>query len=173
MKLPNRLITGLGILMISASPLLHAAPPDQRGDGPGDNRGGPQQGPQNNGGPHDERGPGNGNGRGPDNGPGNAPGRQAHQDSRGGNRPPQDFGDVRQTFQQHRDVIGRGQPLPPGVHIAKGRPLPPGYGKRLDNRSLQYLPHYDGYEWRRLGTDVVLIAVGSGIVYAILDGVLN
>ncbi|MEE4220619.1 anti-virulence regulator CigR family protein [Pseudomonas viridiflava] len=157
MKLPNRIITGLGILMISASPLLQAAPPDQRGNGPNDNRGGHQQGPR------DNDGPGNrGNGKGP--GP-------AHQDNRRG--PPQDFGPVRETFQQHRDVIGRGQPLPPGIHIAKGRPLPPGYGKRLDRRSLQYLPHYEGYEWRRLGTDVVLIAVGTGIVYAILDGVLN
>ncbi|KPB13420.1 anti-virulence regulator CigR family protein [Pseudomonas amygdali] len=176
MKLPNRFITGLGILMISASPLLQAAPPDQRGDGPDDNRGGQQQGPQNNGGHNEranDRGPGNDNGRGPDKGPASQPGRQAHRDNRGGNRPPQDFGPVRETFQQHRDVIGRGQPLPPGVHIAKGRPLPPGYGKRLDSRSLQHLPHYDGYEWRRLGTDVVLIAVGSGIVYAILDGVLN
>ncbi|WP_057409867.1 anti-virulence regulator CigR family protein [Pseudomonas syringae group genomosp. 3] len=157
MKLPNRIITGLGILMISASPLLQAAPPDQRGNGPDDNRGGHQQGPRDN----DD--PGNrGNGKGP--GP-------AHQDNRRG--PPQDFGPVRETFQQHRDVIGRGQPLPPGIHIAKGRPLPPGYGKRLDRRSLQYLPHYEGYEWRRLGTDVVLIAVGTGIVYTILDGVLN
>ncbi|KAA8699841.1 anti-virulence regulator CigR family protein [Pseudomonas cannabina] len=168
MKRPNRIITGLGILMISASPLLQAAPPDQRGDGPEDNRGGQQQGPQNNGG-HNERG----NDRGPGNDKGNGPGKPAHQDKRGGNRPPQDFGDVRQTFQQHRDVIGRGQPLPPGVHIVKGKPLPRGYGKRLDSRSLQYLPRYEGYEWRRLGTDVVLIAVGSGIVYAILDGVLN
>ncbi|WP_162864222.1 anti-virulence regulator CigR family protein, partial [Pseudomonas viridiflava] len=120
-------------------------------------RGGHQQGPR------DNDGPGNrGNGKGP--GP-------SHQDNRRG--PPQDFGPVRETFQQHRDVIGRGQPLPPGIHIVKGRPLPPGYGKRLDRRSLQYLPHYEGYEWRRLGTDVVLIAVGTGIVYAILDGVLN
>lgn len=161
MKLPNRFIAGLGILLISASPLLQAAPPDQR-DGRDDNRGGQQQGPQNNGGPNDR---GNGGNKGH--------GNQGHQDNRGGNRPPQDFGQVRQTFQQHRDVIGRGQPLPPGVHIAKGKPLPRGYGKRLDSRSLQYLPRYEGYEWRRLGTDVVLIAVGTGIVYAILDGVLN
>ncbi|GFM88366.1 hypothetical protein PSCICO_37650 [Pseudomonas cichorii] len=160
MKLPNRFIAGLGILLISASPLLQAAP-DQR-DGRDDNRGGQQHGPQNNGGP-DGRGNGGNKGHG----------NQGHQDNRGGNRPPQDFGQVRQTFQQHRDVIGRGQPLPPGVHIVKGKPLPRGYGKRLDSRSLQYLPRYDGYEWRRLGTDVVLIAVGTGIVYAILDGVLN
>jgi Ni/Co efflux regulator RcnB len=168
MKLPNRLIAGLGILMISASPLLQAAPQDQHGD-QGDNRPGQQQGqgPQSNGG-HDQ-GKGNNNGGGK----GNQPQQQAHQDNRGGNRPPQNFDDVRHTIQQHRDVIGRGQPLPPNIHVVKGHRLPQGYGKRLDARSLQHLPRYDGYEWRRLGTDVVLIAVGTGIVYEILDGVLN
>lgn len=163
MKLPHRFIAGLGVLMISISPLLQAAPPDQRG-GPDDNRGGQQHGSQNNG---NEKGQGKGQGNQA------KPGNQGHQNNRGGNRPPEDFGQVRQTFQEHRDVIGRGQPLPPGIHIAKGKPLPPGYGKRLDSRALQHLPRYDGYEWRRLGTDVVLIAVGTGIVYAILDGVLN
>lgn len=169
MKLPNRLIAGLGILMISASPLLQAAPQDQRG-GPDDNRQGQQQGP----GPQSKGGHEQGRqGQNPGPGNDNRPQQQAHQDNRGGNRPPENFDGVRNTIQQHRDVIGRGQPLPPNIHVVKGRPLPPGYGKRLDARSLQHLPHYDGYEWRRLGTDVVLIAVGTGIVYAILDGVLN
>ena len=167
MKLPNRFVAGLGILMISASPLLQAAPPDQRGGGHEDHPGSQQPGPQTRGG-----GKGHGNDQGNQGNQGK-PGNPGHQQSRGGNGPPQDFGQVRQTFQQHRDLIGRGQPLPPGVHIAKGKPLPPGCGKRLDRRALQNLPHYDGYEWRRLGTDVVLIAVGTGIVYAILDGVLN
>lgn len=169
MKLPNRLIAGLGILMISASPLLQAAPQDQRG-GPDDNRQGQQQGP----GPQSKGGHEQGRqGQNPGPGNDNRPQQQAHQDNRGGNRPPENFDGVRNTIQQHRDVIGRGQPLPPNIHVVKGRPLPPGYGKRLDSRSLQHLPHYDGYEWRRMGTDVVLIAVGTGIVYAILDGVLN
>ncbi|MCD5975813.1 anti-virulence regulator CigR family protein [Pseudomonas quasicaspiana] len=169
MKLPNRLIAGLGILMISASPLLQAAPQDQRG-GPDDNRQGQQQGP----GPQSKGGHEQGRqGQNPGPGNDNRPQQQAHPDNRGGNRPPENFDGVRNTIQQHRDVIGRGQPLPPNIHVVKGRPLPPGYGKRLDARSLQHLPHYDGYEWRRMGTDVVLIAVGTGIVYAILDGVLN
>ena len=170
MKLPNRLMTGLGVLMISASGLLQAAPPDQRG-GPDDNRQGQQQGPGPQGkGGHEQDNQGKGQpGRGND----NRPPQQAHQDNRGGNRPPENFDSVRNTIQQHRDVIGRGQPLPPNIHVVKGRPLPPGYGKRLDSRSLQHLPRYEGYEWRRMGTDVVLIAVGTGIVYAILDGVLN
>lgn len=169
MKLPNRLIAGLGILMISASPMLQAAPQDQRG-GPDDNRQGQQQGP----GPQSKGGHEQGRqGQNPGPGNDNRPQQQAHQDNRGGNRPPENFDSVRNTIQQHRDVIGRGQPLPPNIHVVKGHPLPPGYGKRLDSRSLQHLPHYDGYEWRRLGSDVVLIAVGTGIVYAILDGVLN
>jgi Ni/Co efflux regulator RcnB len=150
MKVSNRLIAGLGVLMLSASALVQAAPPDQRGaddNGPGQHQDHGQPG-----GPQGDRGNGNNNGNDHRNEP--------RPDNRGNNqrggRPPADFGDVRRTISEHREVIGRGQPLPPGVHI-----------------SLQYLPQYDGYEWRRLGPDVVLIAIGSGIVYEILDGVLN
>ncbi|WP_341961122.1 anti-virulence regulator CigR family protein [Pseudomonas sp. RC10] len=150
MKVSNRLIAGLGVLMLSASALVHAAPPDQR-DG------------------HDDHGQGQHQDHGPQGGPQNNRGN----DHRGGGRPPADFGDVRRTIQEHREVIGRGQPLPPNVHIVKGHPLPRGYGRRLDARSQEFLPRYDGYEWRRLGPDVVLVAIGSGIVYEILDGVLN
>ena len=163
MKVSNRLIAGLGVLMVSASALVHAAPPDQRGG-------------------RDDRGPGQHQDHGPQGGPQGAS-HEAHgndhradsrcDDHRRGNRPPADFGDVRHTIQEHRDLIGRGQPLPPNVHVVKGRPLPRGYGRRLDARSLEYLPRYDGYEWRRLGPDVVLVALGSGIVYEILEGVLN
>jgi len=164
MKVSNRLIAGLGVLMFSASALVHAAPPDQRdghddhGQGQQHQDHGPQSGPQ--GGSHEQQG----NDHRADN---------RGDDHRGGGRPPADFGDVRRTIQEHREVIGRGQPLPPNVHIVKGHPLPRGYGRRLDERSLQYLPRYDGYEWRRLGPDVVLVAIGSGIVYEILEGVLN
>lgn len=153
MKVSNRLIAGLGVLMVSASALVHAAPPDQRGG-------------------NDDHGPGQHQDRGPQGGPQDNRGNDRGNDHRGG-RPPSDFGDVRRTIQAHREVIGRGQPLPPNIHIVKGHPLPRGYGRRLDDRSLQYLPRYDGYEWRRLGTDVVLVAIGSGIVYEILEGVLN
>ncbi len=163
MKVSNRLIAGLGVLMLSASALVQAAPPDQRG---GDDNGPGQH--QDHGQPNGPQG---------DRGNGNDHRNEPRADNRGNNqrggRPPADFGDVRRTISEHREVIGRGQPLPPGVHIVKGHPLPRGYGRRLDQRSLQYLPQYDGYEWRRLGPDVVLVAIGSGIVYEILDGVLN
>ncbi|WP_285422770.1 anti-virulence regulator CigR family protein [Pseudomonas sp. efr-133-TYG-103a] len=162
MKVSNRLIAGLGVLMLGASALVQAAPPDQRGghedNGPGQHQ---DRGPQ--GGPQDNRGNGHGNDHRND----------QHVENHGGGRPPEDFGEVRRTIQEHREVIGRGQPLPPNVHIVKGHPLPRGYGRRLDQRSLQYLPRYDGYEWRRLGPDIVLVAIGSGIVYEILEGVLN
>ncbi|HEY0289232.1 MAG TPA: anti-virulence regulator CigR family protein [Pseudomonas sp.] len=171
MKVSNRLIAGLGILMISATTWVQAAGPDERGGQ--DNRG-----PEN----HQDQGHGNEQGKNQQGGnqPGNnQPGRggqgnsQARNDNRGGGRPPENFDDVRRQVYEHREVIGRGQPLPPNVQIVRGHPLPRGYGRRLDQRSLQYLPRYDGYEWRRLGPDVVLIAIGSGIVYEILEGVLN
>jgi len=157
MKVSNRLIAGLGVLMLSASALVQAAPPDQRGgddNGPGQHQDHGQPG-----GPQGDRGNGNGNNNGNDHR------NDPRADNRGngprGGPPPADFGDVRRTISEHREVIGRGQPLPPGVHIVKGHPLPRGYGRRLDQRSLQYLPQYDGYEWRRLGPDVAVSASGS------------
>lgn len=88
-------------------------------------------------------------------------------------QPPKDFAPVHQAFREHRGQIGRGGPLPAGIKIQKGKPLPHGYGKRLDARALKGLPHYQGYEWRRVGSDIVLITVTSGIVYTILQGVLD
>lgn len=138
MKMPKSVIAGLGVLVLGASALVQAAPPDQRGD----DRGGPQ-------GQHEQRG----------------------DDHRG---PPQDFGPVRQIIHDNHGQFSRGAPPPPNVRLVRGEPLPRGYyGERLDNRALARLPVYQGYEWRRSGPDVVLIAVGTGIVYEILDGVLN
>jgi Ni/Co efflux regulator RcnB len=162
MKMPKRLIAGLGILMIGASPLLQAAPGPGGPGGPDEQRQGGQQQhqqaqqQQGHGGQQAQHGNGNGNGS-----------------QKGGQRPPQDFGPVRQTIHDNRDSFGRGNPPPPGIRVVKGQPLPHGYGKRLDNRALAHLPRYQGYEWRRMGTDVVLIAIGTGIVYEVLQGVLN
>ncbi|MBL0797966.1 anti-virulence regulator CigR family protein [Pseudomonas sp. B7] len=134
MKMPKRLIASLGVLMISAAPLLASADPRDDHD-----HGGPQQG---------------------------------HYDNRGG-PPPRDFGPVRQVIRDNHGYFVRGAPPPPGIHLVRGRPLPHGYyGERLDNRALSRLPYYPGYEWRRAGGDIVLIAVGTGIVYEVLDGVL-
>ncbi|MGA8136082.1 MAG: anti-virulence regulator CigR family protein [Pseudomonas gingeri] len=146
MKMPKRLMAGLGLLVLSASPLLHA---EDQWHGEDHDHGG-----------YDQRGPD----RGPDKG----------HDERNMHRPPQDFGPVRQIIHDDREHFGRGAPPPPGYRLERGRPLPRGYeGERLDDRALSRLPRYEGYEWRRMGNDVVLITIGTGVVYEILDGVLN
>lgn len=146
MKMPKRLIASLGVLMISATPLLASADPRDDHD-----HGGPQQGYYDNrGGDHHD-----------------------WQSNHRGGPPPRDFGPVRQVIRDNHGYFVRGAPPPPGIHLVRGRPLPHGYyGERLDNRALSRLPYYPGYEWRRAGGDIVLIAVGSGVVYEVLDGVL-
>ena len=147
MKRPKTVIASLGVLVLGASALVQAAPNDQGGP----DRGGPQ-------GQHEQQ-------RGDD--------HRGPQDNRRGG-PPQDFGPVRQVIRDHHDQFSRGAPPPRNVRLERGKPLPHGYyGERLDSRALARLPVYQGYEWRRSGPDVVLIAVGTGIVYEILDGVLN
>lgn len=144
MKMPKRLIASLGVLMLSATPLLHASA-DEHDDHDYDHRG-----PQ-----YEHRG-------------------DDHRDHRPENgRPPHDFGPVREAIRVNHGDFGRGAPPPPGVRWVRGQPLPHGYyGERLDSRALSRLPYYPGYEWRRMGGDVVLIALGSGVVYEVLEGVL-
>lgn len=86
-----------------------------------------------------------------------------------------DIGRVRIILGDNRDLIGPAQSLPPGIrkNLARGKPLPPGIAKRFDNRLLGELPHYNGYEWRQVGTDVVLVALATGLIYEILDNVLD
>ncbi len=149
MNMPKRLIASLAVLMLGASALAQAAPPDQPG-GWGGNRGEQGRGGQ----------------------------QQGHASPGGQNgpnwrQPPQDFGPVRQMIRDDREHFHRGAPPPRNVRIVRGQPLPPGYyGERLDSRALSRLPVYHGYEWRRAGIDIVLIAIGSGLVYEVLDGVL-
>lgn len=164
MKLPKPLIAAMGIVLVGVTPLLQAAPgPNDHGPGGEQHQQGPQgqgQGQQQHQQDRGQQGGGNGSGHG-------------NQQSNRGGRPPQDFGPVRQTISQNRESFGRGNPLPPNIHVERGRPLPRGYGRPLDAAALRHLPHYDGYQWRRLGSDVVLVAVGTGLVYEILDNVLN
>ena len=86
-----------------------------------------------------------------------------------------DIGQVRIILDDNRDLIGPAQSLPPGIrkNLARGKPLPPGIAKRFDNRLLGQLPHYEGYEWRQAGTDVVLVALATGLIYEILQNVLD
>ena len=79
-----------------------------------------------------------------------------------------------QDWQQRRDslfaLIAAGRSSSHNAsRLAPRQRLPKSAGPTSPAR----LPVYPGYEWRRSGPDVVLIAVGTGIVYEILDGVLN
>ncbi len=89
--------------------------------------------------------------------------------------PSVDIGQVRITLRSHRDLLAPATSLPPGIrkNVARGKPLPPGIAKNMDSRLLAHLPHYDGYEWKQLGRDVILVAIATGIVYEILENVLD
>ncbi|MFP6850283.1 MAG: anti-virulence regulator CigR family protein [Pseudomonas sp.] len=188
------LIASFTIALLSASPLLSAAPQgyDDMQQGHAQNGGKAHTSPQQNPGKgqskpeqqqqkkqmnsHSQNG-GKGSGS-PQQGPGKGQGKpgqspQKNQMNSHSQQPPKDFSSVHQAFRERRGQIGQGGPVPANVRIQRGKPLPHGYGKRLDDRALQGLPHYQGYEWRRVGSDVVLVTVATGIVYTILQGVLN
>ncbi|HEM8658935.1 anti-virulence regulator CigR family protein [Klebsiella aerogenes] len=66
--------------------------------------------------------------------------------------------------------------LPPGIakNLARGKPLPPGIAKKTVPASmLNQLPYYPGYEWRVVGDDLVLIALSTAVVTAIINSVFD
>lgn len=66
--------------------------------------------------------------------------------------------------------------LPPGIakNVARGKRLPPGIARKaLPAGMLNDLPHYPGYEWRAVGDDLVLIALSTAIVTAVINGVFD
>lgn len=68
------------------------------------------------------------------------------------------------------------KPLPPGIrkNLAQGKPMPPGIAMtRMPEGFLARLPHYEGYEWRISGTDLVLVAVGTLVIARILADVFE
>ncbi|MCW3149003.1 hypothetical protein N8H22_10405 [Stutzerimonas stutzeri] len=85
---------------------------------------------------------------------------------------PEDLGHVRRQVELHRAQIGRGGPVPGYVVVQKGKPLPHGWGRPLTARQRRGIPYYEGYEWRRLGRDLILLNIATGIVYIILEDVL-
>lgn len=82
---------------------------------------------------------------------------------------------IRRIFRDNRDLVQRGDSLPPGIrkNLARGKPLPPGIAKQLDPRLANRLPRYDGYEWRQIDGDVVLAEVTTGIIESIIYDVLD
>ncbi len=132
-------------------------------------------------------GNGNGNGKGQGNGKGNPQNMQGHGNQKGnsskGNNgggdwshgPSVDRGDVLGIVGGYRDYWSPGPALPPGIqkNLARGKPLPPGIAKKLDGRLIGQLPHYDGYEWQQAGTDLILVALATGLIYEVLNGAFD
>lgn len=81
--------------------------------------------------------------------------------------------ELRQLLRQHD--APRAESLPPGIqrNLERGKPLPPGIAKRFDAQLAAQLPHYPGYEWERVGADVVLIEAATRIVIDVLVDVLR
>ncbi|NVZ99992.1 anti-virulence regulator CigR family protein [Pseudomonas gingeri] len=129
--------------------------------------------------PGNGKGQGNGKGNSQDyQGPGNQGGHGKGKKSADGNwaqGPSVDHGVVLGVLGGYRDYWRPGPALPPGIqkNLARGKPLPPGIAKKLDGRLLGRLPHYDGYEWQQAGTDLILVAIASGIIYEVLSGALD
>ena len=121
-----------------------------------------------------------GNGKGQSNNKGNSQGGQGHDKPKGkggssSHGPSVDRGSVLNVLGGYRDYWSPGPSLPPGIqkNLARGKPLPPGIAKKLDGRLLGQLPRYDGYEWQQAGTDLILVAVATGIIYEVLNGAFD
>jgi hypothetical protein len=65
--------------------------------------------------------------------------------------------------------------LPPGIakNVGRGKPLPPGIAKKLPPGVLAQLPRHQGYEYARVGQDVVLIDATTKIVVDVIERILN
>ncbi|WP_158294507.1 RcnB family protein [Halomonas urmiana] len=51
--------------------------------------------------------------------------------------------------------------------------LPPEIAKNVDPRRRRELPHYEGYEWRRVGADAVLVDITNDIIHAVIHDILR
>src|SRR5207253_3183474 len=114
--------------------------------------------------------PGNGKGN-PHGDHGNKGNKFQNYEQGGGYSGPQvDVGGVRVIIGDSRDYWSPGPALPPGIQkkLARGKPLPPGIARKLDGRIQGRLPHYDGYEWQQVGTDLILVTIATGLIYEVL-----
>ncbi|WP_290784982.1 anti-virulence regulator CigR family protein [Halomonas sp.] len=84
--------------------------------------------------------------------------------------------ELRRLFGERRDWVREDERagLPPGIrmNLERGKPLPPGIAKRFDERSLDRLPRYEGYEWRRAGPDAILVDAANDIIYEVIRDIL-
>jgi hypothetical protein len=68
------------------------------------------------------------------------------------------------------------KPLPPGMRkrLERGKPLPPGIAKqRAPAPLIARLPRYDGWEWVRIGTELILVGIATAVIREIIEGVFG
>lgn len=83
---------------------------------------------------------------------------------------------IRRVIGDNRGYWGSGQSLPPGIrkNLQRGKPLPPGIARqRLDSRLESRLPRFPGYEWTRVGPDLVQLSTSTGVVNQVLSGMFQ
>ncbi|NYB28452.1 anti-virulence regulator CigR family protein [Pantoea agglomerans] len=112
-------------------------------------------------------------------GHGNAGPKEKHGNRKNAGRPDHVESDINYSLARKLAVnyglVGY-QSLPPGIakKVARGKPLPPGIAKKsLPASMLNELPYYPGYEWRAVGDDLVLIALSTAVVTAVINGVFD
>jgi Ni/Co efflux regulator RcnB len=47
------------------------------------------------------------------------------------------------------------------------------FGSHSEGRLIGRLPRYDGYEWQQVGTDLILVAIATGLIYEVLNGAFD
>ncbi len=82
---------------------------------------------------------------------------------------------ILRIFSENSGHYGQIDALPPGIrkNLARGKPLPPGIAKKMNPDFARQLPHYQGYEWRQVGSDAALINITTGIVRELMRDVLR
>lgn len=67
------------------------------------------------------------------------------------------------------------QSLPPGIakNLARGKPLPPGIAKNGAGVYAGTITLLSGLWWRIVGDNLVLIALSTAVVTAIINGVFD
>ncbi len=76
----------------------------------------------------------------------------------------------------HDHPMGEVKALPPGIrkNLARGKPLPPGIAKQVLPAGLvQGLPARSGYETIRMGVDVLLVELATGVIHDVLMDVIR
>ncbi|WP_456269864.1 RcnB family protein [Kushneria sp. AK178] len=85
-----------------------------------------------------------------------------------------DRGLVVRTLHAHRDDFKRRSFDAVTIPLKAGERLPDNVdSEQLPDTVKQALPRYEGYAWRRIGNDVVLIGIASNTFYEIFPGILQ